>query len=88
MTTIYYSMNNQLMSEYQSLINNPNSKEIPFGIESLEGMKAYIEDQGGGSLFYPTVSIRDYCVVDENDAKRISEIIKANSTTMLMTKLN
>lgn len=87
MAKIFYSTNNPLMSEHQDIVDDSNSKEIPSDIISVEEMSSYVKDQGG-ILFYPTTSIRDYCVVDAEDAVRITEIIKANSITNFIIKVN
>lgn len=81
MSKTYYSMNNPLMGEHQDLINNPNSIEIPLAIESFEGMKAYVETHGGGTLFYPTTSIKDFVIADDTEMALVGSVIYDNAST-------
>lgn len=85
MTKTFYSAANLLMREHQDVVNDLTSEEIPTEIVSIEGMSEYVKSQGG-ILFLPTTSIRDYCVVDDEDMVRIGEIIKANATTSFAMK--
>lgn len=56
---IFYTKRNHLMSEHESIISDPNFFEIPYELESIDEMNAWIEKQGGGALFFPTNSIAD-----------------------------
>lgn len=57
---MFYVKSNPLMSEHQSIIDNPNSEAVPEEYcGSIESINDYVREKGG-SLFFPTNSIDDF----------------------------
>lgn len=59
MNKIFYSNRNKFMREHQHFVDHPESFEIPYDIDTLDGMIAYCKDNGATGFFYPTMSVAD-----------------------------
>lgn len=83
MGKLFYFAGNPLMSEHQYVIDNPNSEAIPAGLESMDEVFEYIKGQGG-TLFFPTSSVKDLIASSPEEAMRMGEVVRANMGATIM----